>query len=260
MKITIIGAGNIGGSLVRGWSKQGLHELTISDLNEEILSRYTEEFPGIKTSTNNSEAVKGADVIVLAVKPWLAEKILAHIKYSIDFEHQVIVSIAANVLTDKLRTYLGCQKANVFYMMPNIAAEFNESMTYLAPADGVSKEIVHRIETLMLLLGKVRVCRDTEVAAGNMMSGCGIAYVMRFLHAMMEGGVEMGIAPAEAQKIAMQTMKGAVAFLEGSGLHPAVAIDKVTTPGGLTIRGLNQLDHDGFNSAVINCLKMGLVE
>ena len=93
-----------------------------------------------------------------------------------------------------------------------------------------------------------------------MLSGCGIAYVMRFIHAMMEGGVEMGLYPKEAQEIAMQTMKGAVAVLEGRNMHPAVGIDKVTTPGGLTIRGLNELEHAGFNSAVIRCLKAGITK
>ena len=94
--------------------------------------------------------------------------------------------------------------------------------------------------------------------AGMMMAGCGIAYVMRFLRAMMEGGIEMGFYPKEAQEIAMQTMQGAVSLLRETGLHPEVAIDKVTTPGGYTIKGLNELEHSAFNSAVIQCLKAGL--
>ena len=131
-------------------------------------------------------------------------------------------------------------------------------MTFLAPAEGVRADTINMIEELLLLLGKVKVCKEQGVAAGNMLSGCGIAYIMRFIHAMTEGGVEMGLYPEEARLITMQTMKGAVSFLEGTGIHPAVAIDKVTTPGGLTIRGLNELDHAGFNSAVIRCLKAGL--
>jgi pyrroline-5-carboxylate reductase len=91
-----------------------------------------------------------------------------------------------------------------------------------------------------------------------MMAGCGIAYVMRYLRVMMEGGVEMGFYPADALKISMQTMRGAVTLLEETGLHPEAAIDKVTTPGGFTIKGLNELDHAGFNSAVIRSLKAGL--
>ena len=96
------------------------------------------------------------------------------------------------------------------------------------------------------------------MGAGMMMAGCGIAYVMRFLRAMMEGGVEMGFYPNEAKEIGMQTMQGAVSLLRETGLHPEAAIDKVTTPGGITIKGLNELDHAAFNSAVIRCLKAGL--
>lgn len=90
------------------------------------------------------------------------------------------------------------------------------------------------------------------------MAGCGIAYVMRFIRAMMEGGIEMGFYPDDAKQISMQTMRGAVAFLQKTKLHPEAAIDKVTTPGGITIKGLNELDHAAFNSAVIRCLKAGL--
>lgn len=250
----------MGGAMIKGWAKTGKYELTITARTEETLARFKQEFPSIKTTLDNAAAVQGADVIVLAVKPWLIESIIAQIKDAIDFEHQVIVSVAANIFSDALRGYLGCPTADVIYVMPNIGAEFNESMSFLAPAEGVSEEKVEAIDQLLQDIGKVKRCKEKEVAAGNMLAGCGIAYIMRFIHAMMEGGVEMGLYPKDAQMIAMQAMKGAVAVLEGTGVHPAVAIDKVTTPGGLTIRGLNELDHAGFNSAVIRCLKAGLIK
>lgn len=260
MKVTVIGAGNMGGALIKGWAKKGEVELTITARTQETLNRFTQEYPAIHTLLDNAEAVKGADVIVLAVKPWLVEQVIGQIKDAVDFEHQIIVSVAANVFTDTLRDYFGCPSANVLYVMPNIGAEFGESMTFLAPAAGVPADITDQVDALLQQVGKVKQCEEKQVAAGNMLAGCGIAYIMRFIHAMMEGGVEMGLYPKDAQMIAMQAMKGAVAVLEGSGLHPAVAIDKVTTPGGLTIRGLNELDHAGFNSAVIRCLKAGLVK
>ena len=108
------------------------------------------------------------------------------------------------------------------------------------------------VRRLFSLVGAVKVCEERLIAAGMMMAGCGIAYVMRFIRAMMEGGVEMGFYPKDAQDIAMQTMKGAVTLLAEA------AIDKVTTPGGVTIKGLNELDHASFNSAVIRCLKAGM--
>ena len=102
------------------------------------------------------------------------------------------------------------------------------------------------------------VCEERLVAAGMMMAGCGIAYAMRFVRAMMEGGVELGLYPKDALNIAQQTMRGAVTLLKETGLHPEAAIDKVTTPGGVTIKGLNELEHAGFSSAVIRCLKAGM--
>ncbi|MDD6254375.1 MAG: pyrroline-5-carboxylate reductase [Bacteroidales bacterium] len=259
MRITIIGAGNMGGALARGWAGTAMHMVTVTARTEETLSRY-KELSGIDTTLDNVAAVKDADVIVLAVKPWLVEMVCRQIAGAVDFGRQLILSVAANVFTDTLREYLGCSSAKVFYVMPNIAAEYCESMTYLAAANGVPEEETALVRDLLLQVGKVKVCAEKDVAPGNMLSGCGIAYVMRFIYAMMEGGVEMGLYPKEAREIAMQTMKGAVAVLEGQGIHPAVGIDKVTTPGGLTIRGLNELDHAGFNSAVIRCLKAGLVE
>ena len=259
MKITIIGAGNMGGALAIGWARAGKHEITVTARTEQTLSRFA-GMDNIHTSTDNLNAVSGADVVVLAVKPWLIEDVCRQIAGNLDFSRQIILSVAANVFSDSLREFLGCETAKVCYIMPNIAAEYGEAMTYLAPAEGVTAEEISLVRELLLEVGKVKVCKEKEVAAGNMLSGCGIAYVMRFIHAMMEGGVEMGLYPKEAQEIAMQTMKGAVAVLEGKDMHPAVGIDKVTTPGGLTIRGLNELDHAGFNSAVIRCLKAGLVK
>lgn len=259
-KITVIGAGNMGGALAKGWAKKGKFEITVTAHSQQTLDRIKAEFPDIRTMLDNVEAVKGADVVVLAVKPWLVETVVSQIRDVLDFGKQIILSVAANVLTEDLRGYLGCPAAKVFYVMPNIGAEFNESMTFLAPADGVDAPVIENVEALLKEVGKVKLCREKDVAAGNMLSGCGIAYVMRFIHAMAEGGVEMGLYPKDAQAIAMQAMKGAVAVLEGTGMHPAAAIDKVTTPGGLTIRGLNELDHAGFNSAVIRCLKAGLVK
>lgn len=285
MNITIIGAGNMGGALARGWAGTGKHRVTVTARSAATLSQYAAVPPAaqsgggpapaaqssaycpasagmhaIATSLDNVSAVRDADVIVLAVKPWLVESVCRQIAGAVDFGRQLILSVAANVFTDTLRDYLGNEQAKVFYVMPNIAAEYCESMTYLAAASGIAEDDIAIVRELLLQVGKVKVCAEKDVAAGNMLSGCGIAYVMRFIHAMMEGGVEMGLYPKEAQEIAMQTMKGAVAVLEGQKIHPEVAIDKVTTPGGLTIRGLNELDHAGFNSAVIRCLKAGLVD
>lgn len=241
-RITVIGAGNMGGALVKGWMKAGMaSELTVTAHTQQTLDRIVEACPGITAMLDNSKAVQDSDVVVLAVKPWLVENIIAEIKP--ELKDKLLISVAAGVRHERIDVYA----------MPNIAAEFGESMTFVEESykAAVAAELFGRV-------GQCKVVPQRLMDAGMMMAGCGIAYVMRFLRAMMEGGVEMGFYPAEAKEIAMQTMQGAVVLLRETGLHPEAAIDKVTTPGGITIKGLNELDHAAFNSAVIRCLKAGL--
>ena len=242
MKITIIGAGNMGGALVKGWAKAGLaNDLTVTARTKDTLDRLVEVCPGITTMLDNKQAIKGVDVVLLAVKPWLIEQVIEEIKP--ELANNLLISVAANVRHERINVYA----------MPNIAAEFGESMTFIEESEQAKVAA-----DLFGKLGQCKVVPQRLMGAGMMMAGCGIAYVMRFLRAMMEGGVEMGFYPDEAKTIAMQTMQGAVTMLNQTGLHPEAAIDKVTTPGGITIKGLNELDHAAFNSAVIRCLKAGL--
>ena len=175
------------------------------------------------------------------MKPWVAQQVIEDI--APELEGKLVISVVAGFRHDRIDVYA----------MPNIAAEFGQSMT-LGEEAPQAKEVA----TLFERVGECRIVPRRLMESGMMMAGCGIAYVMRFLRALMEGGVEMGFYPDDAKCIAMQTMQGAVALLRETGLHPEAAIDKVTTPGGITIKGLNELDHAGFNSAVIRCLKAGL--
>ena len=241
-RIAIIGAGNMGGALVKGWTKAGMAaNLVVTAHTQRTLDRLAEACPGISVTLDNKEAASGADVVVLAVKPWLIQQVIEEIMPVL--KDKLVVSVAAGVRHERIDVYV----------MPNIAAEYGQSMTFVeeAPHATVAADLFSKV-------GQCRIVPQQLMDAGMMIAGCGIAYVMRFLRAMMEGGVEMGFYPYEAKQIAMQTMQGAVALLRETGLHPEAAIDKVTTPGGITIKGLNELDHAAFNSAVIRCLKAGL--
>lgn len=244
MKLSVIGSGNMGGALIKGWirSKADL-SITITAHTQKTLDRFKAEYPQLDCTLDNREAAAKADVVVLAVKPWLVDSVIAEITEAL--EGKTLISVAANARNERIDAYV----------MPNIAAEFGQSMTFVEKGDSPA---VEQARDLFALVGEVMVVEPRQMAAGMMMAGCGIAYVMRFLRAMMEGGVEMGLYPADALRIAMQTMEGAVTLLDQTGLHPEAAIDKVTTPGGITIKGLNELDHAGFNSAVVRCLKAGL--
>ena len=258
MKIAVIGAGNMGGALIHGWAKSGaLESMTIADKNEAVLAQFKKTYPSIHTTTDNVEAVKGADIIVLVVKPWLMPAVLGEIKEAVNIETQIVVSDAANYTTDNLAQELGSD-GQYCYVIPNIAAEFGASMSFIAKGASTTDTSLSKVKELYDLCGDTLVVSENLVGPGMMMASCGIAYVMRYIRAQMEGGCEMGFYPQQAKQIALQTMQGAVSLLKETGWHPEEAIDKVTTPGGVTIKGLNELDHSGFNSAVIKSLKAGL--
>ena len=258
MNITVIGAGNMGGALIHGWAKSGkLSSITISDKNEALLASFKEKYPSINITTDNVAAVKGADIVVVVVKPWLMPVVLDEIKSALNLDKQIVVSDAANFTTEKLAGQLGTS-GQFCYVIPNIAAEFGASMSFIAKGKDTSDDSLAKVKALYDLCGDTLVVTENLVGPGMMMASCGIAYVMRYIRAQMEGGCEMGFYPQQAKQIALQTMQGAVSLLKETGWHPEEAIDKVTTPGGVTIKGLNELDHSGFNSAVIKSLKAGL--
>ena len=245
MKVTVIGAGNMGGALTKGWIRAGMtNDLTVTAHTQATLDKLKDSCPELSVTLSNREAVADADVIILAVKPWIIDDILKEIGDIA--QGKVIVSVAANVRNEAISVYA----------MPNIASEFGESMTFIE--EGGDSKAQETALALFQLVGKAKVVSRKQLEAGMMMSGCGIAYVMRYLRAMTEGGVEMGFRPDDSMQIAMQTMQGAITLLKETKMHPEAAIDKVTTPGGVTIKGLNELDHGGFNSAVIRSLKAGL--
>lgn len=249
MKIAVIGAGNMGGALIKGWAKAAREgkadlDITLTARTQQTLDKFAALYPELHTLLNNKEAIQDADIVLLAVKPWLIDSILCEMGDAL--KDKTVISVAANARHERIDVYV----------MPNIAAEFGQSMTFIEETPNA--EALQSAVSLFSLVGQQQVVDQKHMGAGMMMAGCGIAYVMRFLRAMMEGGVEMGFYPKDAQQIAMQTMQGAITLLQETGLHPEVAIDKVTTPGGVTIKGLNELDHASFNSAVIRCLKAGL--
>ena len=256
IRVAVIGCGNMGGALIHGWAKSEEVALTIADKNEALLESFKSKYPSITTTTDNVAAVKDANIVVVVVKPWLMPTVLDEIKPVLNMQEQIIVSDAANFTTDKVEEKLGA--GNICYVIPNIAAEFGASMSFIAKGKDTSEEALAKVEALYSLCGDTLVVAESLVGPGMMMASCGIAYVMRYIRAQMEGGCEMGFYPNQAKQIALQTMQGAVSLLKETGWHPEEAIDKVTTPGGVTIKGLNELDHSGFNSAVIRSLKAGL--
>ena len=256
MKIAMIGAGAMGGATVEGLLKAG-HEgkdICVSDPSAAVLSKFAAL--GVTTTTDNSKAVSEADVVMVVVKPWLVEQVLSGIKDALQPNRQTLVVIAARVTSESIKEWLGAQCPPLFLCIPNIAIAQLQSMTFLVPCVAVQQQ-TEQVKALFEEMGQVIITDEQHLAAGTTLASCGIAYAMRYIRAASEGGVELGFKADDAKNIVIQTMKGAVELLQSSGMHPEQAIDLVATPGGVTIKGLNEMEHAGFTSAVIRGLKAG---
>lgn len=252
MKIAIIGAGNMGGAIARGIAAKSLAQVRVSNPSEGKLSALSSEFPQIYTTHSNSDAVKGADLILLAVKPWKVAEVVADIKPAIDCEHQVIASVVAGISTEELAAMFETagKRPGVYYIIPNTAISKFASMTFIAPR-GTKSETDSLVLSIFNALGNAMILEERLMPAATALSSCGIAYVLRYIRAMEEGGVQLGFYPGVAQSIVLQTILGAVSLLHDGKSHPEAEIDKVTTPGGMTIKGLNAMEAAGFTNAVI---------
>jgi pyrroline-5-carboxylate reductase len=260
MKLTIIGAGNMGGAIARGLANSAAvkaSDIICSDCAKEALDKIRMTNPAIRTTSDNGEAVKNADIVLLAVKPWLLETVLAEIKSGLDYKRQIIISIVAGVTFAQLKEWLGSDAETapvLFRLIPNTAIDVQNSMTFIS-SQNATPEQTGLIVSIFDELGTTLLVEERLMAAGTALASCGIAYAFRYIRAAMEGGVELGFYPEQAKNIVLQTLKGAVALLQANGTHPEAEIDKVSTPGGITIRGLNEMEHAGFTSAVIRGLK-----
>lgn len=259
MKIAIIGGGNMGGAIARGLTQGTLvapSNIRVSDLNESVLLDLKKYNEAINTTTNNISAIAGADIVIIAVKPWLVETVIHQIKLHLDYEKQIVASIAAGITFEHLNALLEKEGLypTLFRLIPNTAISILESMTIIASSNA-SKEQESSIQSIFDELGKSIVVVERLMAAGTSLASCGTAFALRYVRAAMEGGVELGFYPDAAKEIVAQTVKGAVELLIANGSHPESEIDKVTTPGGITIKGLNEMENAGFTSAVIRGLK-----
>ena len=260
MKITIIGAGAMGGAMAEGLlqsEKFTPSDITVSDHNQPVLDHFASE--GASVTLDNQLACHGADIICVVVKPWCVEKTLKGIKDALNYKSQKLVVVAAGLPSANIKEWLDKDgiTPTFFLVMPNIAIAEKASMTYIS-ACGASAKEKQTVTELFDKLGETIVLEERLFPAATAMS-CSIGYAMRYVRANVEGAVEIGFKAKDAQKIVLQTIKGAVELLQASGEHPEAAIDKVTTPGGLTIRGLNEMEHAGFSSAVIRGLKAGKI-
>lgn len=251
MKVAIIGVGAMGGAIAAGLLRSGFDpaDLILANPHTDRLAGFADK--GVTVTSDNLSAASGADIIILAVKPWIIPEVAGALASGLaDPGAKTVVSVAANVGGGELSCLLtgptGCP-GNIAVVIPNTAASLGASMTFVTPVTGPADEVV----TLFERLGAVEVIDADHLPAAMVVASCGIAFAMRYVRAAMEGAVEIGLKAPKAQEIICHTLRGAAALLLEPGTHPESEIDKVTTPGGLTIRGLNAMEAAGFTPAVI---------
>jgi pyrroline-5-carboxylate reductase len=206
---------------------------------------------GYFISSDNTEAIQNAKLIFLCVQPKQVNSLLQEIGPFLNKE-QTVISVITGVTIAQMESMLP-DEIPVVRAMPNTAIAVGESMTCLA-SNEKGKAYLNEIIPVFNALGQTLVIDEALMQAATVLGASGIAFFMRYLRAATQGGIQMGFHPEEAQKIAVQTAKGASQLIIENISHPEVEIDKVTTPRGCTIEGLNEMEHQGFSSSLIRGL------
>ena len=257
MKIGVIGGGQMGAALVKGFLRAGIAsavEVTVVDTDAAARARMAEE-TGVGTSENVSKAARGAELLVLAVKPQVMGAALPGVGPHLE-PTTTVLSIAAGVTTKRIEELLGVDSSpRVVRAMPNTPCLVGEGMSAICPGRFASAEDMDRAERALGAAGKVTRTDESKINAVTGVSGSGPAYVYTFINALADGGVKMGLPKAQALELAVQTVRGAALMVAETGEHPIVLRDRVTSPGGTTIAALHVLEEEAFAAAVISAVQ-----
>lgn len=255
MKAAIIGGGNIGTALAEGLVRAGTcapADITITRRNIAALDALKQK--GFTVSTDNAASVAGVDAIFICVLPQQLDEALRQIATAIDAEKQLLVSVVTGAHTQVFRNQLGAS-LRIVRAMPNTAMKVGESMTCLSAVNATPEDIA-LVQGLFDTMGQSIVINEEMMSAATALCACGIAFFLRTIRAASQGGVEIGFHAHDALKIAAQTAFGAAKLLIANKTHPEEEIDKVTSPKGCTIAGLNEMEHQGLSSALIKGIKL----
>ncbi len=250
MKIAILGGGNIGSSMAEGMIRGGIvppQELTITRRRTDLLEDLKNK--GVQVHDDNSKAVSTSEIVIITVQPQHLSDLLRQIQPALDPKRHLLVSVVTGIGLAEIQDMVG-NEIPLFRAMPNIAIAIQESMTCLS-TNNASTEQQEQVLAIFAKLGRATFIQDELMQAATVGAACGIAYSLRYIRAASQGGIEIGFDAETAQLIAAQTVKGAASLLIEKGYHPEQEIDRVTTPKGCTIAGLNEMEHQGFSSALI---------
>lgn len=253
-KIAIIGGGNLGVAIAEGLIKSGFslpEHIIITKRNIKTLTEI--ERKGVLVSSSNQEAVNYADFIILAIKPFQIKEVLLGIKEDLNPAKHILVSVVTGVMISDMKEWVG-DSMPIVRAMPNTAIAIQESMTCICAANTTQDQLDYAHD-LFSQLGRVALIEEKLMDASTVLGACGIAFALRYIRASIQGGIEIGFDAKTATLIAAQTVNGAAELLIQKGTHPEAEIDKVTTPRGCTIAGLNEMEHRGFSSSLIRGIK-----
>lgn len=247
MKIGIIGAGNLGTAIAKGIIAEGNFErLIVSKRNTSTVTYLSGD--KVEVTNNNQYLIENADILILTLKPYNIVPFLMQHKDLLNPSRHSIVSAATGITIGEITDVVG--NMDIHRVMPNTAATIGESITALC-SNGMLIEREKEVEGVFMAVGETVQIEEELMESATILGACGVAYVLRFMRAMIQGGIEVGFDAPTATKIVAQTMKGASELIIKNGTHPEEEIDRVTTPKGCTIVGLNEMEHAGFSSALI---------
>ena len=250
VRLAILGAGNIGLSIAKGLIQGDnftAQRITLTRRRVQLLEDFQAQ--GFDVSADNLGAVRKADVILLSVEPQHADALLREIAPELDFDRHILISVVTGLTIGRMEEIIG-RPARIARAMPNTAIAVRESMTCIA-SNGPDDKALEMARLIFNDVGKTLRLLEEDMIAATALGACGIAFFLRAIRAASQGGIEIGLSAKNSLAMAVQTAKGAASLLSVTGAHPEKEIDKVTTPKGCTISGLNRMEHEGFSSAMI---------
>lgn len=247
MKIAVIGIGNLGSSIANGLIKSNTFSLYLSSRKASSLEAF-KNIENVEITNDNGWAVEQSDIVIFALQPKHIDKVLEDVSRKITDKH-IVISVAAGVEIPRIENIIGSDK-KIMRVMPNTAISIGKSMTCIA-ANDKAQDKVSLAQDIFNQLGTTLVIPEELIQAATVICASGIAFWMRLVRATTQGAIQLGFEAHEAHELAVQTCYGAASLLIESGKHPEQEIDRVTTPSGCTIEGLNAMEHNGLSSALI---------
>jgi len=255
MRIAILGAGKIGESLLAGLRSSDWADIVVTSRREERAAELKERH-GVEATTSNPEAIRGADVIVLAVKPQDMESLLGEIGHLLQPE-QTVLSVAAAIPTSSIERHVASE-VPVVRAMPNAAATVHEGIAGMCAGRNAGREHLDRAGTVLRAVGDVVEVKEEQMDAVTALSGSGPAYYALLAEAMIEAGLLLSLSREVATRLVVQTMLGTARLLRDEGIHPVELREAVTSPGGTTIRAIRELESAGVRGAFFNAINAAM--